>query len=53
MNDITLNFEEDSLNEKKSLRAMIAALAITVVAGAFVGCGSKQESRNTSKEIKK
>lgn len=33
--------------KKKSLRAMIAAIAITVVTGAFVGCGNKQEAENT------
>ncbi|MDW8801104.1 phosphate ABC transporter substrate-binding protein [Clostridium sp. A1-XYC3] len=31
--------------KKKSLRAMIAALAITVVAGAFVGCGNKESEQ--------
>lgn len=30
--------------KKTSLKAIIAAIAITVVAGAFVGCGSKQEA---------
>lgn len=29
---------------KKGLKASIAALAITVIAGAFVGCGSKEET---------
>lgn len=30
--------------KKRSLKVIIAAMAITVVAGAFVGCGSKQEA---------
>lgn len=34
--------------KRKSLRAIITALAITVVAGAFVGCGGNKESGNTS-----
>lgn len=30
--------------KKRSLKAIIAAMAITIAAGAFVGCGSKQEA---------
>jgi phosphate transport system substrate-binding protein len=33
--------------KKRSLKAIIAAIAITVVAGAFVGCGSKQGASNS------
>lgn len=36
--------------KKKSLRAMIAALAITVVAGAFVGCGNKEEAQKSGED---
>jgi phosphate binding protein len=38
--------------KKKSLRAMMAALAITVVAGGFVGCGGNKEAGNTSQGTK-
>ncbi|MBC2582425.1 phosphate ABC transporter substrate-binding protein [Clostridium sp. DJ247] len=38
---------------RKSLRAMLAAVAITVVAGAFVGCGSNQQAAKTGEETKK
>jgi phosphate binding protein len=34
--------------KRKSLRAMMVALAITVVAGGFVGCGANKEAGNTS-----
>lgn len=34
--------------KRKSLRAIMAALAITVVAGGFVGCGGNKEAGNTS-----
>ncbi len=39
--------------KKKSLKIIIAALAVTFVAGAFAGCGSKQESSSgdNKKEI--
>ncbi|MBC2578990.1 phosphate ABC transporter substrate-binding protein [Clostridium sp. DJ247] len=39
--------------KKGSLRAMLAAVAITVVAGAFVGCGSSQQAAKTGEETKK
>lgn len=38
--------------KRKSLRAMMAALAITVVAGGFVGCGGNKEAGNTSQGTK-
>lgn len=34
--------------KRKSLKAMMAALAITVVAGGFVGCGGNQGTGNTT-----
>ncbi|MBV7271918.1 phosphate ABC transporter substrate-binding protein [Clostridiaceae bacterium UIB06] len=38
--------------KKKSLKVIIAAMAITVMAGAFVGCGSKQEASNSGSSNK-
>ncbi|WP_411683008.1 phosphate ABC transporter substrate-binding protein PstS family protein [Clostridium thailandense] len=38
--------------KKKSLKVIIAAMAITVIAGAFVGCGSKQEASNSGSNNK-
>lgn len=39
--------------KRKSIKIMIAALAVTVIAGAFAGCGGKQESSSSSGDTKK
>ena len=37
--------------KKRSLKLIVGALVVTMVGGAFVGCGSKEESTTEEKSI--
>jgi phosphate transport system substrate-binding protein len=50
---IIINLMEGFIMRKASLKAIVAAITITVIAGAFVGCGKKTEtSTKNGTEIK-